>query len=229
MECDNCGTTMNETAQQATDVVLAALKDKLFLVICILVSVSCFLGLVAEGPDVFSILYTIFLWLTYAQAYKNVAHAGHLRCISGTVYAQYIVVNVAAIIVMVMGVLLAVLGMFGRHLITHNWLLLGWAYAFGMTVFCIIFAAVGIGLLVFSMFSLRYIHRFAQSVYQSLQTGTLALRHTKAVHGWLWAFGILAGIGGLGSGKVLLLKGAADCAACIIAALLVRKYFINEN
>ena len=88
------------------DQLLPALKDPLFLVVCILLSISCLLSLSAGSVPLIDILITVFLWLTYAQARKDIADAGHLRCVSGALYAQYVIVYVVAGLLLVVGVIL---------------------------------------------------------------------------------------------------------------------------
>ena len=90
--CPQCGERMVQDASGRSgfaDQLLPALKDPLFLVVCILLSISCLLSLSAGSVPLIDILITVFLWLTYAQARKDIADAGHLRCVSGALYAQY--------------------------------------------------------------------------------------------------------------------------------------------
>lgn len=255
--CPNCGAATQPSTSEvcapaqpvntAAETILQALKHPLFFVLCILVSASCALTLIQSGPDVLSILFTIFLWLTYAKSRKDIADASHLRCVSGTLYAQYIIVNVCAILLIVVGAILG-LGLFalGSDLSFVNEMLseldLGADVLalFGQlstavlgTVIFIAFVIAGVLMLVVNLFSTRYIHRFAKSVYQSIASGALTLKHAKAAHGWLWAFGVISGIGALGnlgSGDlVLILSSGASCAAPIIAAILIKKYLLTEE
>lgn len=252
--CPNCGNAQTSVAPEAPAVpvntaamrFLPALKDKLFLVLCILVSVSCAMTLFSTGPDVISILFTIFLWLTFAKAQQDIADEKYLRCISGTYYAHYVILNVSAIIMIVLGVLLSAvldvlladesfvgeitgaLDSFAPGVGSQ----LSGLFAAGMgIVFMVIFILVGVIMLVINLFSNRYIHRFAKSVYKSIEAGQLELQHVNAAHGWLWAFGIFSGIGFLGnlaSGDVLLiLSSGASAAASIISALLVKKHLVD--
>ena len=61
-----------------------------------------------DSVPLIHILITVFLWLTYAQSRKDVADAEHLRCVSGAVYAQYVIVYVAAGLCLLAGVIFAV-------------------------------------------------------------------------------------------------------------------------
>lgn len=251
--CPNCGASARSSAPAAAVVntaaekVLQALQDTLFLVLCILMSVSCALTLIQSGPDVLSILFTIFFWLIYAQSRKGIADAAHLRSVSGMVYAHYIIVNVVAILVIVVGAIvgLAFGALAGDPAFMNEFmssldslpydtaaLVQSLASASG-AVILFVFALIGGLMIVINMFSIRYIHRFAKSVYQSVETGTLALKHVKAAHGWLWAFGVISGIsllGDLGSGDlVLVLSSGASCAMPILAALLIKKHLMPKE
>jgi hypothetical protein len=254
--CPQCGaTTQQPTAEIApaeqknsvAEIIQRILRDQLFLLICILMSVSCGVQLVGSGPNVLSILFTIFLWLAYAQGRTGTVDAKHLRCISGTVYAQYVIVNVGAILVIVIGIILGfAFGTLANNLeiVTEVLSSLDLSAAnimdiqevfsaVGGTVIFVIFALTGAAMLVLNLFSNRYLHRFAKSVYQSMETGTLELKHTKAAYAWLYVFGIFSGLsllGNIGSGDLMLI--AADltgCAMPIFAAVLIKKYFMTEQ
>lgn len=253
--CPTCGAAVQEAAPQesivptnsAADKILRVLQDQLFFVLCILISACCALQLIGGNFDVLTILFTIFLWLTYAQARKGVADVKQLRCLSGTVYAQYILVNVGAILIIVLGVILgAAFGVLVSDPTILNELLSAFdaasidtatlAQVFGSlsgVVIFIIFAFIGAAMLVVNLFSTRYIHRFAKSVYQSVESGALELKHAKTAYGWLLAFGIIDGLsflGTLGSGDfAAILAGGATCAAPIIAAVLIKKHLLTNE
>ena len=253
--CPDCGALAPAAAPEeiivpinsAADRILRVLKDPLFFVLCILMSACCALQLISGGINVLTVLFTIFLWLTYAQAHKDIADAKHLRCISGTVYAQYVIVNVCAIILIVCGAIFgaafgllasdpgftdALFSAFDTASVDTAMLAQGFGSLSGIVIF-FIFAFIGAGMLVVNLFSTRYIHRFAKSVYQSVESGTLELNHGKTAYGWLWVFGIFSGIsflGTLGSGDlVAVLAGGSACAMPIIAALLIKKHSLSAE
>ena len=93
----------------------------------------------------------------------------------------------------------------------------------GVAVAVFLLAAVII--VVLNMFSLRYIHRFARSVYRSIETGSLKLEHTSAAKVWLFVIGGLTVLGGLLEGQ---LNGLAEGAVCIIAGVMIHKYLSAE-
>ena len=116
--CVNCGESLAcdcapmpveaVSLNPAADIVMNALRDKLFLVLCVLMTASCAMSIITSGVSLIYILITIFLWLTYADAQKGFANEKHLRVISGTVYAQYIIINVLSVLLLVSGALVGV-------------------------------------------------------------------------------------------------------------------------
>lgn len=246
--CPSCGAPTLDSAptNNAAAKILQALKDPLFLVLCILMSVSCFFTLITSGPDVISILFTVFLWLTYAQAHKDIADPKYLRCVSGTLYAHYVLVNVAAVFIIVIGALLtaftdtildssAVSALFAEleaELPAKAMELLYPLLTSGLLTFVFVaFIAVGVGILLVNLFSIRYIHRFAKSVYKSIESGALTLKHANAARVWLYIFGILSGLSLLSSGDSIsaYLLSAVSCAMPILAAVLMQKHLLNQQ
>ena len=229
--CPQCGeVTQNNVTEvaaaqpvnTAAQKVLQALKDPLFFALCILMSICCATQLIQSSPDVLTILFTVFLWLTYAQARKDIVSANYLRCISGTVYAQYILTNVAAIMVIVIG---GILGMAFGALVNNtsiiNEILSSIEVASldvttlqevlgsvsGAVIF-VVFALIGGLMLVINLVSVRRIHRFTKSVYQGVESGELEQKYARSSYTWLYVFGIFSGIGLLGNmsgGDLILL------------------------
>lgn len=254
MKCTNCGFENEQSytvcpqcqtevrPNPAAQAILGALKDPLFLVICILLSVTAALSLVAGNLPVIEILFTVFLWLVYSKSSKGVADANYLRCVSGTVYANYVITYVAAILVAVMGLILtAALKMIVEDPFMLEELLsefsdVDYAAISGLLTFVpssillVAFLIAAAAIIVMNIFSNRYIHRFAKSVYQSIQTGNLNLKHANVAMVWLFIFGGVNGLSCLSSlanGLLLALGSAANCGACIIAGLLINKYLVN--
>ena len=255
MKCPNCGFESELTypvcpqcqaqIQQnpAAAKILPALKDTLFLVVCILMSVSCVISMALNNLPLINILITVFLWLTYAQSKKGIADAKHLRCVSGAVYANYVITYVAAGIVAVIGAVLALaLGFLLSdptilETLTAEFAGVDLAPVVEMISFVpsgvimAIFLIVAAGIVVLNIFSQRYIHRFAKSVYQSIETGKLDLQHTNAAKIWLFIFGgisILSSLSSLSDGQFLLvLSGVAESGACIFAGILISKYLFD--
>ncbi len=257
--CPSCGRPsmpcVSENPAAAT--LLAALKDNLFLIICILMTAACGLSIVAENMPLLNILITIFLWLTYAQAKKGVAEAKHLRQISGTVFAQYIITYVLAGLLVFMGVICGVafgilaatpefaeelllafgeleqefaqFGEFGTFDIFGEYgsFVGTFASVIGIVIFAI-FTFVGIVTAVINAFSMRYLHKLAQSAYQSIEKGRLELKHVGAARGWLIVFAVCTGLSALGSLSeympMLALSEGCLCAVDILCVVLINKY-----
>ena len=242
--CPNCGfaaPTPANSSHSAADMILPALKDPLFLVLCILMSASCILSLMAGWLPLLNILFTIFLWLTYSQAKKDIADDRHLRCISGTVFAQYVLNYVYAGIAVLLGVLfsalfstlagdpelmdsiLSYIGEFDAE--TIGVLSTAASLSGGFIMFVCIFAALIIILL--NVFSLRCIHGFAKSVYQSIQNGSVNLQYVGAAKVWMIILTVCAGIGILRSldNITVLASAIVTFGTSLIPVILINKYF----
>lgn len=231
---------------------LSLLQDKLFFVICILMTVNCGAAILMGGLSVVDILITVFLWLVHAQAGKDIVDAGYLRCVSGSVYAHYVIVNVCAVIFAVCGLILgATFDLFAYDPAFTEGLQAGliesgvgemgvdiYAITEALTMlsgsfFMVIFLLAGALVLVGNIFTNRYLHRFAKSVYQSVQAGVLELKHVSASRVVLIIFAVICGLSALdaitGFDLLSLLCSGADCAACILAVLLMNKYLISKD
>ncbi len=244
--CPSCGGAAQQEAplqKQPCASILDALKDSLFLAICILMSASCLLSLSEGGLPLISILSTVFLWLTYAQSRKDIADWNHLRCISGTVFAQYVINYVTAGLLLLMGVILAaVFGLLAGATELYDLVLeeLGefpmaaelLASLSGGLLFAVCALAAAV-IIVFNILSMHRIHRFAKSVYQSVQTQTEELQCVKAAKTWLFVIGVVSAPGALSSlasGELLAgLAGGCSSAAAILAAILIGRHLSTEK
>ena len=254
MKCPNCGFESELSypvcpqcqsqiqPNSAAQTVLAALQDVLFLVICILMSAVCILSIAADGLPLINILIAVFLWLTYFQAKKGTADANHLRSISGAVYANYVINYVLSGLVVLLGLIFSVLLDFVfsdpelldsiisglgevqldvamvRDLLT----------TLPSILIFVAFLLIAAIMVVINVFSMRYVHRFTKSVYTSVQTGAPDFKHTTAAKVWLFIFGgasALTLLVNLGSDLLPTLCSAAECATCILAGVLIHKYF----
>lgn len=252
MKCTNCGfenqqdvcvCSQCQTPLQQDPVaqpILRALKDSLFLIICILMSASCLFSLANGNVPLINILLTVFLWLTYSQSKKNVVDTKHLRCVSGAVFANYVITFVLAGVVLLLGLIFT---LFYGVIVSDPALmsaitmeiagidsaevtaLLSVLPGAGVVIF-IVFLLIAAAVALFNIFSMRYIHRFAKSVYQSVENGVLDLQYVNAAQIWLFIFGGFGAISALSAeGVTSFLIAAAEAAACILAGLLIRKYF----
>lgn len=248
-QCPNCGSPLQPSGvptQGAGDRLLAVLKDQLFLILCILVSISCVTALSAGDLPLINILITIFLWLTYAQAAKGIPSAEHLRCVSGSIYAQYVIIYVSAVLTFVVGLVFAVFfGHFAKdpeylrtilsgfvEIPAESWDFIGSLAAVSGAVVLVACLLAAIIMVLVNIFSLRYIHRFAQSFYRSIESGVLELKCVRPAYIWLIIFSVFSGIStlsALGDGQFFsLISNGASCGTTVIAALLIRKYLQEE-
>lgn len=253
MKCHQCGFESELTypvcpqcqaqlqPNPAAQSILKALKDSLFFVICILFSVAVVMSLAADSLSVPNILIAVFLWLVYAQSKKDIADAKHLRCVSGAVYANYVITYVAAGLVLVLGIICtAAFGLIASDPTLIEAMLADVAdvdldaltQMFAIipsTLILVVFVIVAAIIVVLNIFSMRYIHRFAQSVYKSIEAGVLKLKYVDAAKAWLFVFGGFAAViclSSLSDGQITAaFSSGADAAACIIAGILIRKYF----
>lgn len=244
--CTACGTPIqqeNVSVNTAAVKIQTIVQDNLFMTICILLSVSCGLGLFSGAVGVIQVLATIFLWLVYSSSRKGVVDVKNLRNLSGTVYANYVIVNVLFIILAVCGVLFGVafsfitsdaelLAMFNEELslldigmsgvIDTVLTLSGWL----LTVLFLFVSVVGI---VLNVIGFRKIHRFVKSAYQSVEAADLGLlAHVNAAKSWMWVFGIFTAISALSSDSVMAaLSSLCGAAAYIIGAILIKKHMLT--
>lgn len=245
--CPSCG-MQSQPVNTAAAKILPALKDPLFLVLCILMSVSCLFGMASGNFSVITVLLTVFLWLSYAGARKDKLPTNHLRFISGTVFAQYVIVYVIAGLFLLLGVVFALVF---NALVDDTELMQGilsgfitspadlaiFTEALGMIsggVVVVIFGLISILLVVINVFSMRYYHGFAQSVYKSLESGTLALKYVKASRAWFIVTAVCTGFSVLSS----LLGSGADAALgsnstnlgiVLMCILLINKHLMPEE
>lgn len=245
--CPTCGAEAPAAGNPAAERILSALKDPLFLVICILSAASCIFSISNDGLPLIAILQTVFLWLTYAQSRKDIADAKHLRCISGTVYANYVILYVVAGLFVVVGMICAVaFGMlaglpaflneaFSAFADGEEVLALFTSTFAGVTgwLLMIVFVLTAAVLVVLNIFTLRYVHRFAKSVYQSIETGVLKLDCANATRIWLFIAGGISALGILSSlaqGQMSAgLGNAVGGANAIISGILIGKYLPPEE
>lgn len=227
----------------AADHVLGALNSKLFLTVCILFTVSSGLAVFDGNFNVITILLTIFSWLTFSQAKKGLADSSNIRHISGTVYAFYVIEYVLAGLFAVIGLLFsAIFGVISSNTAMISELmseieveitgygpivetLLSASSVLVLTIFVI--AAVIIFLINF--FGLRSIHRFIQSLYQSIDAGQIFFVKCTSAKNWLMTFGVFSAISALSSvssnTSLALYSEGAMAAALIVASVLVKKNF----
>ncbi len=203
--CTNCGSPMTPRSMIVRgNRVITALQDPLFLVICILQSVSALVHMIIGFYGVIPVLFTVFLWIVFAKAKRGETPQKQLRCISGVVYAEYIVSFVLSGLMLLAGTLILVLGVtfpFASgglpELGNFAWEYLPEQYGRADYVFStLLFVIIGLVLIVtagatiaLNILGYRRIHRFAKSVYENAYED-VQLPDAKAARIWLMIFGI---------------------------------------
>jgi len=244
----------NETFEQTEyipcfrDKVGAMLKSGLFLTLCILVSASAAFGISAGTVPILNILATIFLWLVFSKARKNQLDIKNLRCLSGVVYASYVINWVIVGIFGFVGVICATFSDFmtskvdffeiideireeipqledGANIIINNTNI---SLFMKIIAFVIIILAVFVAL--FNVFGIKKIHSFTKSFYQSAAANENMLQRVNATTGWLLFLGIVSAIGALGSisESSAFLSVGASSASYFVAYALIKKHFNNR-
>lgn len=239
--CQGCGSDLTSNRSPLSGRMLPLLEDTMFMVLCIVQSVSTLFSLAGGGLPVIGILATVFLWLFFAQGRKGIVHSKHLRCISGTVYASYIIGLVVSCIAAVCGILLVILSFavdttglwdmlyseLGINMNNFGKGLLLTAKFFWVLVFVILVIAAIVNICL-TIFGTRSIHRFVQSVYKNLEDGQTEIVKCSAAKTWMMVFGVVNAVLALLSlisGSVSSFLGTGCMAAVyIMGNMLVNKY-----
>ena len=246
--CPNCGATAPEAEpinfNPIGDRVSAALKDNLFLALCISVSVSTLFSILGGGLPVITILLTIFLWITYSKTLRNEDTSETIRCISGTVYAQYIIDKVSAILCIVSGVLFFIVknnilnelekassNSEFKKLLEEFPAFTEIAPELLIKLMGPCFIIIGVVTYLINFFGMKKIHRFVKSTYQGMNFKVPFLENPKATRNWLIVFTVMYGLSTLGSMPYIVSLGANGgiFVALIITVILMNKYFITDN
>lgn len=249
--CPCCGESANMeviSLNPVADRVLCALKSGWFLSVCILTSISCILGFSNDGLPVFYILFTIFLWLVFAASRKDIADARYIRNISGTVFAYYVIGWVVTGLLAFAGLLLTLacvltaknadfLQMFyeslletGIPVMTAKEVLNSYSSFLVWLIIAMILALMAL-IFVFSVLAIRKIHKFVQSVYQSIDMCTFNFVKAKAARNWLFALSGLQIISTLISIPNYTTCANSLCIALIeiFTGILINCYFVEKN
>ncbi len=221
---------------------LGLIKDKLFLIVAILISITTLLSFSKGGIPVINVLLTVFVWVLYSKGAKNIADSSNIRNISGTVYASYIVTYVLAIILAVCGLIMAAAMSFIQ---LDNAAIDEFKGAFtdmagiakqvaeailSISAFSIIliFGVVCAIMFIFNIAGLRNIHKFIKSVYISIDTANENYHKPNTARAWLLALGILKAVSAIASADIEnIISGGSFAAALIITSILVEKHFLS--
>ena len=223
--------------------VIAALHNlvssKLFLAVAILFTVASAVGLaLGEGIPVFEILIAIALWIMFASNKKGnvMGYATPLKMISGTVFANTIVLWVVGGILAVSGLIVALSGSaaldimdvmveFGEF--SMDELSLFEAYgSLVFTVFGIVFIVAAVIVFLINIFIYKGMHKFTKSVLTTFQTGINQIEKLKFTKVVILIIGILAALSSLGSllNFAVFVQEASTAAACIIIYVMLDSF-----
>lgn len=262
--CANCGTELqNQNSTYVSDIsdsdlvygselsgnpvacyLNTAFSDVLVLIMAILMSVNCLFYVIDQClPQIFILLYTIFLWCIYSAARNNKISEKNINTIKGTLTVEYVIGYVASGILILAGVLFALLFIavgnnplvfeeiiavleevpeLAQHDLTREW------FVIAAIVLLLVFVIVGVATLLINLLIRRKITRFAEELSDSALYGNFRIKNVSKVSGCLFAFGILLSIAATSSlfseEFLLAVATAAQAAATIIGSIWVKKY-----
>ena len=216
-------------------------KDALFLVICILQTVATALPLINDvrSFNVLSILITVFLWVIFADSKKDLPNPSHIRLVSGTLFAYYVILYVLAGILALCGIICffassTIASLFtdafsSQAIINSEF---DRIFSLGGGVIGFAFLIVAAMIVLINYFSYGKIHKFVKSCYENIQSGVNALENRSATSAWLIIFAVFLGLGALGSisnSIITALAYGCQTAICILAYLLIKKNYYEYN
>lgn len=239
--CDesNGGTSAKPIAER----LVSALRSSLFMTVCILITAKAVLGLFAKSLPVMDILFCIFFWLTYTTALKGSPAEDKIRLISGTTFACEVLGYVGAGFIAIAGFLwTSVVSLLSSAALYGNYGSAAWSriqqyfnyygvngYAALSGVIIAVCIVIAVILFLIIFFGWRNIHKFVQSVYQSVQQGRILITKRSTAQIWLMIFGILNAISFVsaiaGSNLVSALANGCGAASFIILSIMIGSNF----
>ncbi len=222
----------------------AVIRDNFFLALCILLTVSAGLFILSGSVPLLTILAVIFLWILYSEGKRGQLAVVQFKNLSGTATAAYVLWWVAVGFLALAAVLLLLLiPVFEANNVSLAALWLRITEALGTLLpaflihlltryfFLLLFSALILGSIsaVISLLATRSIRIFLRSVAQSAQTGVPAFLKCQKARSWLIVLAVLSGITALSTisaGRFFpALASGSMCAAEILGAMLIKKYF----
>ncbi len=259
--CSLCGNQVLDgaTAYEAAPIVpphtrhvLAFFQDNLFLVLCILVSGATLFAFTTGSISLLPILFTVFLWLIFSKAKKGEVNAKNMRCVSGTVFAMYVVNWVLIGLLAIVSVLcIAVFALAGSAIATIDIneifnealteleapaelyslfaeLTAGSLVALLIIIFVFLLFACAVAAVI-NVFATRQFHRFAKAFYQYAESGLAHFANVSTVATWFLVIGIFTAVSALSNLAIpaAFLSTGCSSAAYIISYMLIKKYFLS--
>ena len=236
---------------------LALFRDKLFLVLCVLISVSIGANFLAgAGLSITGAIILGFLWALYADAKKSVVKSSNIRVISGTLFAEFILDIVGAVACVLMGVLFAAASVFLNGLSADsevaaailqalkeaNFYLkvsgfsvpISWQTVKGLLwISSAIMLFGALEMIVVYAIGYRKLNRLTKSAYKGVESGELEIAGLGGVKVWLVLFAVVNGLSAMLKLLSLDLFGVASdatkIAAIIVAIKLMENHLSTEN
>lgn len=235
---------------------LGMVKDELFMVLCILQTVSVGASVLYGGMNVISILFTIFMWLVWSRARNGILDVGSMRRISGAVYATYVVSWVICGLLGVSAVIMLALSATIDSYVSDIYSALaeiGVSYLYdelidiireaGITtnIFGFVFIVLGVVMIIaavaialVNIFGTRKLHRFAKSLYIGAGSEDPVVVSANGAATWMLICGIFNGLSALSSladiSNSVMLLASQGCAATtyIIGYVIVKKHITSK-
>ena len=245
--CASCGTKVEiNNEQTVTNKFLSILKDKLYLMFCIFLSVYCVFSIAGGAIPIIVILACVFGWIAYAKAQKDTLDYDQIKNLSGCLYAQYVITNVVTIICIVVGILLIV---FAGALHTASDLIFSLANEFNIYLWDLgdtaqgvatligyiagaVFLVVGIVLLLINILGVKKIHKFTKSIHTSIKTQVEDYKCITSAKKWLYFFAIVSGISlvsTLATNVINSISSIGYCGFLVVSICIIEKYFTNKT
>ena len=251
--CLYCGTKLSTQTPTITawgTKIIEGIKSKLFLALCILMTVSTACAFVSSGLNIIGVLATIFLWVLYSNTKKGTTSSKGLRNISGTVYASYVVNYVLVGLMAFSGLGFLIFAIIStketmvlqelEEAITSaqelttlfpNQITAGMVLtACWMVAILFLFGAV-IGIII-NIFGVRHIHRTVKASYQSMDNPAVdPTKHANSARVWMWVFGVFTILNGLSAivsaGFLAGASSACQGVVYILGAMLISRCFLT--
>ena len=241
--CANCGTqkTPEPTVLNVAETrVLNIVNSKLFLALCILLTIASGLSVLIGKIQIIPLLLTIFMWMAYSNGQKGKVSFNDFHRISGTVYANYVIVNVVAIIFIILGfIFTAFFGLLDlpetlvnispdlEELLTK----LPNLSVGALSIFLgVVFIFAGIVALVANILLMRKIHRFTKEFYTKIITGEPQFLFAKTAKNCLIFLAVVNGIEAISTFSNSFISGliaSSLVAATILTIIVIDKYILT--
>ena len=176
----------------------AVFSDKLFLAAGVLIAVKTGISFLLGSVDIISLLFAIFLLITYSKAKNGALTPDHLRYTSGCVFAKVILNWVCVGLFAVCAVLFMLFSGLIRFTFMESAAYSADAFSTGMETFlpvlyigcAVIYLILAAGLAISNVVFYQPAHKFAKALYTDYQNGVLREYNAKKISVWLMVMAI---------------------------------------